>query len=408
MAEVKIGTEVKDKVKPKAKTKHRGHQEGSINKRKDGRWQARIQVTDPITGEKKRPIVYGKTREEVKIKLTKMLSDHQGGINIAPDKITLGTWIERWLEDYVKSNVRIGTWEGYETYYRNHIKNELGDILLTKLTTSDLQRLYNAKLINGRHNGKGGLAHNSIRLIHFVIFSALKQAHAEGLIPRNVAEFVRIPSGDKKEIRVLTPGQITIFLNSISEERLYAAFVLELGSGMRRGELLALRWSDINLETGECRISRSLVRGVSGNLHINEPKTKSSTRNIIIPPEALEALIKHKTKQNEEKMSNRKNYAKNDLIFCDEIGDPLRPDGFVKHYQRLLKNSGLPKLSFHALRHSVATALLIDNVSIKAVQELFGHGTSAITSDTYSHVLPQIQKATAVSLNKLIPKQKIN
>ena len=406
MANAKVETDVKDKEKPKAKTKHRGHQEGNIHKREDGRWEARIQITDPITGKKKRPSVYGKTRPEVVKKLTKLMSDHQMGINIAPDKITLGAWIEKWLNNYAKPTVRIGTWEGYETNFRNHIKPLLGDTLITKLTTNDLQVFYNAKLLNGRHDKKGGLSVNTIRLIHAVIFSSLKQAHREGMIPRNVAEFVRLPSADKKEIKILTPEQMEIFLNSISENRLYAAFALELGSGMRRGELLALRWSDINLETGECLISRSLVRGVSGELHINAPKTKSSTRNILVPSSALEALIKHKAAQNKEIMANRKNYAEHDLIFCDEIGGPINPANFVKNYQRLLKNNGLPKISFHALRHSVATALLIDGVHMKAVQDLFGHATLAITGDAYTHVPVSVQRTTANSLNKLIPKAK--
>lgn len=414
MAEIKVDEDAKndgDQKKPKTKTRHRGYQEGSIVKRKDGRWSARIQITDPITGKKKRPGVYGKTREEVKKKLTELMADHQKGINIAPDKITLSAWIDQWLNDYIKNTVRQGTWEGYETYYRNHIKDaEIGKKILSKLTTNDLQKFYNAKAVNGRKDGKG-LSKNAIRLIHFVISSSLKQAHKEGHIPRNVAEFVRLPNTttEQKEMKVLTPDQIAIFLNGIQEDRLYAAFVLELGSGMRRGELLALRWQDVNLETGECKIIRSLVRGVSGEMHINEPKTKSSKRVIFLPIDSLEVLKIHKSNQNKEKMSKRKEYSKkNDLIFCDEFGDYLKPDAFVKHYKRLLKNCGLPVISFHALRHSVATALLIDNVPIKQVQDLFGHGKSFITSDIYTHVLPQVKNRTAESLNKLIPKQKTN
>jgi len=410
VAKTKVEDEVNAKEKPKTKTKHRGHQEGSINKRKDGRWSARIQITDPITGERKRPEVYGKTRAEVKDKLTKMMSDHQMGINIAPDKITLSTWIEQWLNNYVKKDVRQGTFEGYETYFRNHIKDEeIGKTLLTKLTTNDLQKFYNSKAENGRKDGKP-LSRNSIRLVHFVINSALKQAQTEGNIPRNVAEFVRLPNNDEikqKDMRVLSPDQITIFLNGILNERLYTAFHLELGSGMRRGELLALRWQDIDLETCECRIVRSLVRGVSGIVRINEPKTKKSKRNIILPSSAIDALRIHKVNQTKEKMANRKHYAENDLIFCDELGDFLKPDGFVKSYKRLLKKCNLPIISFHELRHSVATALLSNGTSAKEVQELFGHSKVNTVLDIYSHVIPEIKNKTAESLNNLLPKQEI-
>jgi len=407
VAKAKVKDEVNAKEKPKTKTKHRGHQEGNIHQREDGRWEARIQITDPITGKRKRPSVYGKTRPEVVKKLTKLMSDHQMGINIAPEKMTLGVWIEKWLKDYAKPTTRTGTWEGYETNFRNHIKPLLGDKILTKLTTNDLQRHYNSKLLNGRYDGKGGLSTSTVRLIHAVIFSALKQAKAEELVPRNVAEFVRLPEAKKKkEVTPLSPEQITQFLISVRDHRDYAAFVLEFSSGLRRGELLALRWQDIDLETGECKITRSLVRGVSGELQINDPKTKASKRNIIVPQSAIDVLKEHKVAQNKEKMANRKHYAKHDLIFCDELGEPLEPANFVKRYKKLLKNAGLPNTSFHALRHSVATALLVDGIHIKSVSSLMGHSTIAITADIYSHVLEETKKVTANSLSKLIPEAK--
>jgi len=234
----------------------RGQGEGNIIKRKDGLWQTSIMYTDPITKLKKRPTLYGKTRNEVKDKLIKMQSELQSGINISPDKILFGDWLDRWLENYAKSNTEKGTWQGYETNIRVHIKPLLGQLLLSKLQTDDLQSFYNEKRTNGRivkrKDGKNGLSENTIRLIHAPIFSALKQAVENKMIPYNVAESVKRPKRLKRTtVPTLRSEELTQYLSEIKDDRNYAAFVLESVTGLRRSELLGLEWHHYPLVVGK-------------------------------------------------------------------------------------------------------------------------------------------------------------
>lgn len=378
----------------------RGHGEGNITHRKDGTWQGSISFFDPVKNVRKRPTVYGKTRKEVQMKLQELQAQRNAGLNIAPDKITLGEWIKRWLQDYAKANMRTGTWEGYQTNFKNHINPVLGNILLTKLTTNDLQKFYNQKLENGRKDGKG-LSIRTVKLIHVVIHASLKQAHKEGMVLRNVSEFVRLPADTKKEVKPLSPEQITSFLSAIREDKLYPAFALELSTGLRRGELLGLQWKDIDMQTGKCQIRRSLVKNVSNTIDINEPKTKTSKRIVIIPENVLDILEAHRDRQEQDKI--KEGYLENDWVFCTEEGKPLSPRNFTRKFDRLLEKAKMEHIPFHALRHSVATALLVNGVNLKVVSAQLGHADIRVTADTYSHVLEEVQKQTSDILGTLIP-----
>src|SRR5665648_138278 len=386
----------------------RGQGEGNIIKRKDGLWQTSIMYTDPITKLKKRPTLYGKTRNEVKDKLIKMQSELQTGINISPDKIQFGDWLDRWIENYAKSNTEKGTWQGYETNIRVHIKPLLGQLLLSKLQTDDLQSFYNEKRTNGRivkrKDGKNGLSENTIRLIHAPIFSALKQAVENKMIPYNVAESVKRPKRLKRTtVPTLRSEELTQYLSEIKDDRNYAAFVLESVTGLRRSELLGLEWHHIVFKRGIINIEQTLVRTPVGEVYFkNKTKNESSRRTLTIPDQAMPHLLAHKVMQEKERAALEIK-PERDLVFCQGDGDRINPSTFSTHHRSLIEKSGVRKVSFHSLRHSVATALLEADVDLKTVSEIFGHASVIMTGDLYADVLERMKRKASNKLGPLIP-----
>jgi integrase len=391
----------------------RGHGEGTIRKRKDGRWEARITAGfDPATGKQRQISKYFKTRTEAAAWVTEMAHAKQTGTFVEPNRITVGEWVNRWLDEYMKAHVRPKTWSTYKDMARLHIIPEIGSIPLRQLQTNDLQRLYNNKLENGRLDGKGGLSSRAVHMIHQIIHGALQQAAKEQVVFRNVSEAVVLPKLRYKEIQPLTSEQVSRFLETAKESRLYAAFLLELGTGLRRGELLALKWEDVDLKKGTAQVKQSLSRvRVNGTtktaLLFQEPKTKQSKRVVPIPHEALKELKVHKARQNEEKLFFGQAYQDNGLVFATEDGKPLDPDNFAKRYGTILKKAGLPHVSFHNLRHTYASLLLEAGEHPKVVQEILGHTKISTTMDIYSHVNPELKERAAVKINGFLkPKEK--
>jgi len=386
----------------------RGQGEGNISKRKDGLWQASIMYTDPITGKKKRPTVYGKTRSEVKDKLIKMQSELQTGINISPDKILFGDWLDKWLENYAKIDTDKGTWQGYETNIKNHIKPLLGDIPLTKLETDTLQSFYNEKRVNGRvkklKDGNNGLSENTIRLIHAPIYSALKQAVENKMIPHNVAEAVKHPKRVKRTtVPSLRSEELTQYLGEIKSDRNYAAFVLESVTGLRRSELLGLEWHHIDFKRGIVNIEQTLVRSPKGDVYFKDKtKNESSRRTLTIPDEAIPHLLVHKVLQAQErKLIEVK--PKRDLVFCQVDGERINPSTFSTHHRKLIEKSGVRNVSFHSLRHSVATALLEADVDLKTVADILGHSSVEMAGDIYADVLERMKRKASNKLGSIVP-----
>jgi len=386
-------------------TKRRGKGEGTIIEREDGTFMAQISIKDPITGARKRPTVYGSTPREIQKKLLKLRNDAESGINLSPDKTTLAGWIERWIEDYAKVNKREVTWRVYKMNFDVHIKETLiGKKVISKLTTSDLQKYYKEKLENGRVDGSGGLSVGSVTKLHNIIRASLSQAVEERLIQVNVAKSVKLPSEreNRKEMTPLTGEQIELFLDTIKMDRYNPAYFLELGTGMRKSELLGLKWDDVNLRKGELTIKRALVRLITGGVVIGPPKTKKSKRTISIPTTALESLKKHKVEQDKEKEEYKDIYADDGFVFATPLGRWIDPNVFYHDFCRKLAKTNIPHVSFHTLRHSVATVLLERGVNLKIISDLLGHASVAITGDTYSHVTPKARQDTANVLDQII------
>jgi integrase len=274
---------------------------------------------------------------------------------------------------------------------------------LAQLQTAHIQRLYNEKLHGGRLDGKdGGLSPKSVRYIHTVIHSALEQAKKEGMVTINPADAVKLPKREQKEIKYLDTEGVAKFLAAAKDSKYFVAFFLALNTGMRRGELLGLRWKDIDFEAGQLTVNQGLVRVSGQGLVFQEPKTKLSNRVINLAPAVVQVLKEHKKKQAEYRLMAGGIYRKDlDLVFANEIGEPLDPRAFTRVFERVIKKAGLD-VTFHGLRHTFATIALEQGVDVKTIQETLGHHSSAFTMDVYSSVTTKMKREAANKVGSLL------
>ncbi|HHU87405.1 MAG TPA: site-specific integrase [Peptococcaceae bacterium] len=404
--------------KKKKKTKKRGNNEGTIVQRPDGRWMAQITVGyNPVNGNPKRRTFYGKTRKEVVEKMDAARAEIRAGTYVEPTKLTTGDWIKQWLVDYMKPSLRTTTWASYDHIAKLHIIPVIGKIPLNRLTTSDLQKLYSEKLANGRVDGKGGLSIRTVRYIHQIIHGALEKAKEVKLVQSNVSEATNLPKLKYKEKMPLTSEQVRRFKTVIKQDRLYAAFLLELATGLRRGELLALKWEDIDLEKGVLSVKRTITRTrIEGGktktgLVFQEPKTDQSKRTVPIPASVVAELKAHKARQAQEKLrlggeivngEYVPNYKDNGLVFCTVDGKPLDPRNLLRTHTRLLEKAKLPHVSFHDLRHTFATIMMEMDENPRILQEILGHANVNITLGIYSHPTHAMKERAAAKMDAFL------
>lgn len=384
--------------------KRRGNHEGSISKRKDGTWQGYVTVGyDPKAEKSKRKYFYGKTKKEIQDKINDVAGKVRNGSYREPSKLSVAEWFKVWIEEYQKPSLRQTTWESYNMQIEKHILPSIGHIRLSELQTYHLQALYNDKQKDGaRLDGKPGpLSPRSVRYIHTICHACLEQAKKEGRIFVNPAEAVRLPKDPKKDIQYLDTEQVKIFLSEARKSKYFAAFFLVLNTGLRRGELLALRWKDVDLKNGTIKVNQGLVRTKSG-LTFQEPKTKLSKRTIGISREVINELKFHWRRQEGEKERAEEDYKNNGLVFCNELGEPLCPSGFRRHYDRILKRARLGKIPFHALRHTFATLALQQGTDYRTIQEAMGHHNVAFTLDVYSGVTDKMKQEATDKIGSLM------
>jgi integrase len=382
--------------------KKRGNNEGSIVRRKDGRWMASITIgRDSQTGKLKRACFYGKTRQQAADQLAKALSDLNRGAFVAPHKLTVGQWLKTWLWEYKRPGVRPLTFMSYEALVRCHLQPTLGHIPLRDLRPDQVQGFYNAKR-------DAGLSPRTVRCLHTVLHGALKQAMKNQLVMRNISEATTLPRKHTRKIRPFTLDEMHRLLTAIQQDRWFPAVLLDLGTGLRRGELLALRWQDIDLQTGLLQVRQSLERvkihgttyeGKKTRLLFQEPKTSYGRRTVPIPEDIVEELKRHKARQAQEKLLLGPAYEDHGLVFCHPNGQPIDPKSFSRRFEWMLKSASLPHLRFHDARHTFATLMLELGESPKTVQSMLGHSSIAITLDIYSHVSLDLEKRAAARLN---------
>lgn len=373
----------------------RGHGEGSIYQRSDSRWVASITLE---SGGRKRKYFYGKTRKEVQEQLKKALHEQQQGKLATGPKQTVGQYFNRWLEEVHRPTLRISTYTKYRSLLSKHVLPEIGHVQLSKLTLEQVQALYARKL-------KEGFAPSTIHAFHDLIHRGLDQAVRWKLIGENVSENVSLPRVRKQEIQTLTSKQARQLLDTAKGHLLETLLAVALATGMRRGELLGLRWQDIDFDTMSLQVCRTVGFGKGRKYVVNEPKTASGRRRIILPQFAVDALKQHRIQQLERRLQVGGAWVDCDLVFCDAVGDYFPLSSLEHFFQVLLKQAGLPHMRFHDLRHSAATMLLTMGVHPKVVQELLGHSQISMTMDTYSHVLPSMQQEAMRKLDEAFSRQ---
>jgi len=374
---------------------------GHIRKR-GNKWAVVIYLgRDETTGKKLYRWHSGfKTKAEAERELARLVNDAHTGAYVEPEKMSVAEYLRFWLGD-IRSRVAPTTFHRYEIIVERHLIPALGKHQLQKLHPAHIQAYYRDALENGRRDGKGGLSKRTVLHHHRVLHEALEHAVQLQMLARNPADAVKPPRPERKEMRVLDKDEIERLLETARRSRYYIPILLAIATGMRRGEILALRWEDVDLEGGRISVRQTLVKTGDG-LQFTDPKTDRSRRVIRIGPLVVQALRRHRAQQAQEKLRLGPAYQDRGLVCAQANGKPYDPAEFSKAFTSLAKRAGFPDLRFHDLRHSHATLLLRDGTPIKAVAERLGHASAAFTLDTYGHSLPDMQEAAARVVDALL------
>ncbi len=379
--------------------KRRANGEGNIRKRADGRWEGRYTVGyNPETGKQKFKNVLGKTQTEVKEKLKAAIEESKD-LNISrADQFTLAEWLRYWLDNYGKVYLRPSSLTNYTGFLDNQITNDkIASIKLNKLTTNDLQQFYNRMSESGRvqrkesQNKPKGLSAKTVRNIHSFISHAMNRAVDEKLISENPTSRCILPKKEQKEIEILPLTDLQKFFEEAKNSGVFELYYTELATGLRRGELLGLKWTDIDFNANSIYIQRQITR-TDGDVKESPLKTKNAYRQIIVPPEVTEILKEKKDREN----------GFSEYVFSSPTGGPISPDSVLKMLHRVLKRAGLEKVRFHALRHTFATMALQNGVDVKTLSGLLGHYSAGFTLDTYGHITPAMKQDAAEKVGSFL------
>jgi integrase len=341
-----------------------------------------------------------RTKRDAERALNEILNRIGAGVYVDPGRQTVGEFLREWLLA-IENTVRPGTWTSYRSNVERHIVPALGSRELRQLGPPQLNVMYAGLLDGGRCDGSGGLSPRSVRYIHTIMRRALRDAVRWGKLPRNPADLSDPPMSRPPEMQTWTRDELRSFLSTVRGDRLYAAWVLLATTGVRRGELLGLRWSDIDFVSGQAAV-RQTLSSVGGKVAFSTPKTAKSRRNIPLDAGTLDALRHHRDAQDKERVIWAEIYTDLDLVFCREDGSMLRPDTITRRFHELSNRAELPQIRLHDVRHSYASLGLAAGTHPKIMAERLGHATVGITLDTYSHVAPALARRAADDLAALI------
>lgn len=377
---------------------------GHILKRYKGSYTIVLELgRDPATGKRKQQWISVKgTKKDAEKRLAEMLHQLDTGTFVKPGKANLGDFLEQWLKDYAWPNLAPRTAEGYEHIIRRHLIPGLGNIPLTQLKPEHLQRYYAQKLSDGRCDGKGGLNARTVRHHHVALHNALQSAVKWGLLSRNPADAVSPPRCQRSEWQTLSEDDIHTLLEAAKPTPYYALFYLALFTGMRRSELLALRWCDVDLLLCQLYVTRTLHHLRNREIVFRSPKTSKGRRLVALSPSTASVLREHKETQAATRTMMGIALKDDDLVFSDLNGKPLLPNTVTHAWIKLVKRVGLEGIRLHDARHSHASLMLKAGTHPKIVQERLGHASIGITLDTYSHVAPGLQQAAANRFDELV------
>ena len=382
--------------------KRRANGEGNIRKRSDGRWEGRYTAgRNPETGKVIYKNVLGKTQAEVKTKLKAAIEESANIDMLKAEQYTTGQWMDVWFENCAKIKVRPSSHQTYRGYIDNHIKPNIGDIPLNKLSSLHLQKLYKKLLTSGRVErieSKGqpkGLSAKTVRNINQVISSAMDFARDQKLISSNPTDGCALPKLEHKEMKTLPAEQLASFLREAKESGVFELYYIELyyielATGLRRGELLGLKWEDIDLTQGNLQVQRQVAR-INGEVIEAPLKTKNAYRTLPLSSDTVGVL------QEQRKKSGNSPY-----VFPSPAGGPISPDSVLHMLHRVLKRAGLSKVRFHDLIHTFATLALQNGVDIKTVSGMLGHYSAGFTLDTYTHVTTSAKKEAANTMGSIL------
>ncbi len=370
---------------------------GHIRKRGDS-WVVVIELPrDPKTGKRRQQWTSLKgTKKQAERELNASLVRLEQGIHIKPTKITVGEYLESWLQDYVATNTSPRTQHRYSQIVRVHLIPEFGAFPLVALQPHHIQTYYAKALKSGHQTRKGGLSPSTVHYHHRVLFEALKHAVKREILVRNVAEAVDAPRPIHKEMATLGTESVNHFLEAAKDSPYYVIFYTAIYTGLRRGELLGLRWCDVDLDFGTISIVQTLQHLHSGEYVFKEPKSKKGRRQIALSPSLAVLLRDYKIQQGGLRVLADNPLTPTDLVFSHPNSKPYRPNSVTRAFKTLMKSIGVEAVRFHDLRHAHATLMLKQGVHPKIVSERLGHSTISMTLDIYSHVLPGLQEAAAL------------
>lgn len=373
---------------------------GSIRKRTGPQGTAylvRVEYPpDPLTGKRRQRSKTFPTRKRAEAELARWLTEVYQGTALEPSKTTVALLLDRWLSDVAAHNVKPSTLEDYAATIRTHVVPALGGVIAQKLTVDQVQAFYTAKL-------RDGASPRTVQLCHLRLSQALRQGVRWNLLPRNVCDFAKPPRVEYQRGDVWSVDEGRTFLETADRDGLHPFWLLALKTGMRRGELLGLRWRDLDLDRGMAHVRQSVIV-FDGKPCIQTPKTAAAQRAVKLSPDVVAALRTHRKAWLARRVAAAE-WRDSDLIFCTRTGGPVNPNNIARAYEALVKRAGVRRIRFHDLRHTHATWLLQSGQPVKVVSERLGHAKVSITLDTYAAVLPAMQDRVVEALDALMARE---
>jgi len=379
-----------------ARSKRRGSGEGTISyRKKEERYEGKYTVQ--TSSGPKRKTIYGKTYAEARAKLAKAIGERDAGLIFDAEDLTVAEYLNKWLKGPARKNVRSSTYARYEQLSRKHLIPALGRMKLKKLSAIHLEGLYEAKL-------EEGLAPRTVNYIHVTMSKALRYAVGKDLIRQKVASLAEAPQPKSPEMRTLNRKQVGDFLEAARGDSLEALYVLALATGMRRSELLGLKWEDVDLQARIVLVRRGLTISPNGGIEIDDPKRFDSKRRLEISSEVAAILKEHRKHQAEERIAAASGVWRDEgFVFTTHSGGYLHPNTlYTAYFKPLRERAGVPPIHFHDLRHTYATLALLNGIPVKVVSEVLGHKDIATTLRTYAHVLPGMQAEAARMMDSVL------